>query len=164
MKHDLSRAKQNRRFSLLLCPAVPPRLIAPLVCFSLNFQAFNPAMCHWVDIHVTGFCVVLKMTRAVNVYLCFFFLSLVCLLKQRRWNNFSNNCLLSNSTQMKYNRHYSSSCQCSFSQIITTRNMGFRLTLFGYFFMICCVGSDVLRPQLRQMALRGVPHGLHLTA
>lgn len=36
--------------------------------------------------------------------------------------------------------------------------------MFGYFFMICCVGSDALRPQLRQMALRGVPHGLHLTA
>ena len=48
------------------------------------------------------------MTRAVNVDLCFFFLSLVCLLKQRSWNNFSNNCLLSNYTQMKYNRRYSS--------------------------------------------------------
>lgn len=149
---------------MLLCPAVTPRRIAPLIPFSLNFQAFNSAMCHWVDIHVMSFCVVLKMTRAVNVDLCFFFLSLVCLLKQRSWNNFSNNCLLSNYTQMKYNRHYSSSCQCSFSQVITTRNMGFRLTPFGYFFMICCLGSDALRPQLSQMALCGVPHGLHLTA
>lgn len=151
---------QNRRFSLLLSPAVTPRLVG----FSLNFQAFNPAMCHWVDIHVISFCVGLKMTRAVNVYLCFFSLSLLCLLKQRSWNNFSNNCLLSNYTQMKYNRHYSSSCQCSFSQIITTRNMGFKLTLFGYFSMICCLGSDALGSQLSQMGLHGVPHGLHLTA
>lgn len=47
----------------------------------------TPAMCHWVDIHVMSFCVVLKMTRAVNVDLSFF-LSLVCLLKQRGWDIF----------------------------------------------------------------------------
>ena len=42
--------------------------------------------------------------------------------------------------------------------------MGFKLTLFGYFSMICCLGSDALGPQLSQMGLHGVPHGLHLTA
>lgn len=71
----------GRSFSLLLLPAVTPRLISSLVCFSLHFQTFDPVMCHGVDNIVMSFCYIKDNESCWCLSL--FPFPLVCLLRQK---------------------------------------------------------------------------------
>lgn len=166
LKHDRSGARWKQRFLLASLPCSHSQVddsdfglfLIQLPNFQSTCVPSDRCRCHeflhYIESGESCPCV-------------FLFFSLLYLLKQRSWNHFSKNCLLSCCSPMRYDRLYSSSCQylVIFSSYINKdHGIQFNPVWLMFFCIIYYLGSDPVRPAAGPTGLEQNSTGLEFNS